>query len=274
VSSPHLLAVLDGIQALLLDVDDTIVDTKGAMVEAGTVAAAAVWPEREGEHRAVAQRYYDDPERWFRRYAAGDVGFDAMRAGRLHEVARTLGLDLSEGAQRRYEEAYAAAFRTAQRLFPDVPPLLEAAEHAGLPVALLTNSAHAPTRVKLEALDLVDRFDVVVTTDTLGFGKPDARVYLEACRQVGAGPGSVVCLGDSLEWDVLGAQTAGLRAVWLDRAGAGTEQPVASVRGLDEVATALRADLGTRSGTGSIPLRFTTQKAARRARSETPWGMV
>ena len=91
---------------------------------------------------------------------------------------------------------------------------------------------------------------------------------------MGAGPGSVVCLGDSLEWDVLGAQTAGLRAVWLDRAGAGTEQPVASVRGLDEVATALRADLGTRSGTGSIPLRFTTQKAARRARSETPWGMV
>ena len=145
MSPPELLAVLDGIQALLLDVDDTIVDTEGAMVEAGTVAAAAVWPEREGEHRAVAQRYYDDPERWFRRYAAGDVGFDAMRAGRLHEVARTLGLDLSEGAQRRYEEAYAAAFRTAQRLFPDVPPLLEAAEHAGLPVALLTNSAHAPT---------------------------------------------------------------------------------------------------------------------------------
>jgi putative hydrolase of the HAD superfamily len=239
---------LDGAQALLLDVDDTIVDTEGAMVEAGTVAAAAVWPEREGEHRAVAQRYYDDPERWFRRYAAGDVGFDAMRAGRLGEVARALGLDLPDGAHERYEEAYAPAFRMAQRLFPDVPALLAAADQAGLPVALLTNSAQAPTRVKLETLGLLHRFDVVVTTDTLGFGKPDMRVYLEACRQVGADPGAVVCLGDSLEWDVLGAIAAGLRAVWLDRAGAGTAQPVASVRGLDEVTAVLTTRFGRALG--------------------------
>ncbi|GAA2149946.1 putative hydrolase of the HAD superfamily [Humibacillus xanthopallidus] len=239
---------LDGVQAILLDVDDTIVDTEGAMVEAGTVAAAAVWPGRDDEHRAVAQRYYDDPAQWFRRYAAGDVGFDAMRAGRLGEVARALGLDLPDGAHERYEEAYAPAFRSAQRLFPDVPGLLAAAEQVGLPVALLTNSAHAPTRVKLEALGLVDRFDVVVTTDTLGFGKPDARVYLEACRLVGADPGVVVCLGDSLEWDVLGARTAGLRAVWLDRAGAGTAQPVASVRGLDEVTTVLTSRFGRAVG--------------------------
>jgi putative hydrolase of the HAD superfamily len=248
VSTPDLQAVLRGIRALVLDVDDTIVDTEGAMVQAGTVAAAAVWPEWQGEHRAVAQRYYDDPERWFQRYAAGDVGFDAMRAGRLGEVARALGLDLPEGAHRRYEDAYAPAFRSAQRLFPDVPDLLEAAQGRGLPVALLTNSAHAPTRVKLEALGLHDRFDVVVTTDTLGFGKPDARVYLEACRQVGAEPGEVVCLGDSLEWDVLGARAAGLRAIWLDRAGAGTAQPVPSVRGLDEVTAALTSRFGRALG--------------------------
>ena len=114
----------------------------------------------------------------------------------------------------------------------------------GLPVALLTNSAHAPTRVKLEALDLVERFDVVVTTDTLGFGKPDPRIYLEACRLLGAEPGRVVCIGDNVEWDVLGAQAAGLRAVWLDRAGRGTPEPVTSVRGLDEVAAVLDRRFG------------------------------
>jgi putative hydrolase of the HAD superfamily len=245
---PLLERELDGVQALLLDVDDTIVDTEGAMVEAGTVAAAALWPGDEGRHRAVAQRYYDDPERWFPRYAAGDVSFDAMRAGRLAEVARALGLDLPEGAHHRYEEAYAPAFRQAQRLFPDVPGLLGAADRLGVPVALLTNSAAAPTHVKLEALGLADRFDVVVTTDTLGFGKPDARVYLEACRQVGVHPRAVVCIGDSLEWDVLGAQQAGLRAVWLDRSAAGTGQPVAAVRGLDEVAAALTSRFGPADG--------------------------
>jgi putative hydrolase of the HAD superfamily len=233
-----------GARALLLDVDDTIVDTQEAMVLAGTRAAAAIWPHRAGEHRAMAQRYYDDPERWFPRYASGDVAFEAMRAGRLAEVAAAFGVEVPDGAHLSYEEAYAPAFRSAQRLFPDVPGLLAAAEDERLPVALLTNSAQAPTRVKLEALDLVDRFDVVVTTDTLGFGKPDPRVYLVACRLLGAEPDRVLCIGDSIEWDVLGAEAAGLRAVWLDRDGRGTSEPVVAVRGLDEVTAALDRRFG------------------------------
>ena len=248
MSSPSVTSALDGAQALLLDVDDTIVDTREAMVVAGTQAAAAIWPHRPDEHRAMAQRYYDDPERWFPRYASGDVAFEVMRAGRLAEVAAAFGLAVPDGAHRSYEEAYAPAFRRAQRLFPDVPDLLVAAEGASLPVALLTNSAQAPTEVKLEALDLAGRFDVVVTTDTLGFGKPDPRVYLEACRLVGVEPGRVVCIGDNLEWDVLGAEAAGLRAVWLDREGRGTSEPVASVRALDELTAVLDRRFGPPAG--------------------------
>ncbi|NUR79537.1 MAG: HAD family hydrolase [Dermatophilaceae bacterium] len=237
-------AVLDGVRAVLLDVDDTIVDTREAMVAAGTLAAAAIWPNRADDHRAMAQRYYDDPERWFPRYASGEVAFDAMRAGRLAEVAVAFGLDVPPGAHRSFEDAYAPAFRSAQRLFPDVPELLGAAERHGLPVALLTNSALAPTQVKLEVLELAERFDVVVTTDTLGFGKPDPRVYVEACRLMAVDPARVVCVGDSLQWDVLGAEAAGLRGVWLDRAGRGTTEEVASVRRLDELAAALDRRFG------------------------------
>ena len=244
MTGSRLEAVLDGVRAVLLDVDDTIVDTREAMVAAGTLAAAAIWPNRADYHRAMAQRYYDDPERWFPRYASGEVAFDAMRAGRLAEVAVAFGLDVPPGAHRSFEDAYAPAFRSAQRLFPDVPELLGAAERHGLLVALLTNSALAPTQVKLEVLELAERFDVVVTTDTLGFGKPDPRVYVEACRLMAVDPARVVCVGDSLQWDVLGAEAAGLRGVWLDRAGRGTTEEVASVRRLDELAAALDRRFG------------------------------
>lgn len=240
--------VLDGARALLLDVDDTIVDTREAMVVAGTQALGALWPGRDADHRAMAERYYADPGRWFPRYASGAIAFEAMRSGRLSEVAAAFGADLPAEAYDVFEDAYAPAFRAAQRLFPDVPHLLATAEEAGLPVALLTNSASAPTRVKLEALELAARFDVVVTTDTLGFGKPDPRVYREACRLVGVDPGEVVCIGDSIAWDVLGARDAGLRALWLDREGRGTDEDVVAVRGLDVVAGALRS---TRFG-GSV----------------------
>jgi putative hydrolase of the HAD superfamily len=235
------VAVLDGARALLLDVDDTIVDTREAMVVAGTQALRALWPAREGDHRAMAERYYADPEGWFPRYASGSIAFEAMRSGRLAEVARAFGADLATDALGDFEDAYGPAFRDAQRLFPDVPDLLAAAEEGGLPVALLTNSASAPTQVKLEVLELAARFEVVVTTDTLGFGKPDPRVYREACRLVGVDPAAVVCIGDSIAWDVVGARDAGLRALWLDRGGLGTDEDVVGVEGLDVVARALRA---------------------------------
>ena len=246
--SAPLHEVLAGACALLLDVDDTIVDTREAMVVAGTQALRALWPARERDHRAMAERYYADPERWFPRYASGSIAFEAMRSGRLAEVARAFGADLATDALGDFEDAYGPAFRDAQRLFPDVPDLLAAAEEGGLPVALLTNSASAPTQVKLEVLELAARFEVVVTTDTLGFGKPDPRVYREACRLLGAEPADVVCLGDSLAWDVLGARAAGLRAVWLDREGRGTTEPVASVRGLDEVTGAVDGRFGPPRG--------------------------
>lgn len=233
-----------GIRALVLDVDDTIVDTRGAMVEAGTIAAAALWPERGDLHVAWAQRYYDDPARWFRRYAAGEASYETMRAARLAEAAEAFDLDLPPTAGHLYEEAYAPAFRSAQRLFPDVLGLLDAADARGLPMALLTNSSQEPTLMKLEVLGITDRFVAVITTDTVGVGKPDPRVYAAACQQAGAAPEESVCIGDSLEWDVHGASAAGLRSVWLDRAGVGDGGAVVSIRDLTAVTAVLasRAD--------------------------------
>ena len=68
---------LVGSKLLLLDVDDTIVDTRGAMVLAGTAAAAALWPGRADVHTDWARHYYDDPAQWFRRYASGEVAFES-----------------------------------------------------------------------------------------------------------------------------------------------------------------------------------------------------
>ncbi len=236
---------LSGIRALVLDVDDTIVDTRAAMVAAGAHAARALWPDRLDAHEAMSRHYYDDPGRQFRRYAAGELSLCAMRLARIGDVARRFGVVVPDDALDVFDVAYTPAFRAAQRLFDDVPELLDVAHAHGLPVALLTNSSDRDTRIKLEALGLTERLDLIVTTDTIGVGKPDPRVYAAACRLVGVGLGEAVCIGDSLEWDVHGAMAAGMRAVWLDRVGALTaETPVvpavASVTSLTEVTEALR----------------------------------
>ena len=54
----------------------------------------------------------------------------------------------------------------------------------------------------------------------LGFGKPDPRVFLEACRRLGTAPERTAYVGDELDVDAVAARAAGLLGVWVDRPGA------------------------------------------------------
>lgn len=52
-----------------------------------------------------------------------------------------------------------------------------------------------------------------------GSGKPDPRVFAEACRRLGTDPARTAYVGDELDVDARGALAAGLVGVWLDRPG-------------------------------------------------------
>ncbi len=244
--------VLADARGLLLDVDDTLVDTRAAMLAAGSAAAAVLWPELDPSVRlGFAARYYDDPGRFFGEYAAGRLPFAAMRSARLAEATAAFGLGLDEVTYARFEDAYLPAFADGIAFLPGAEDLLEAAWATGLPVGLLTNSSGAATQTKLDRLGFTGPLACVVTADTLGFGKPDPRVYAHACDLLGTSPERTVAIGDNLAWDVVGPLDAGLRAVWLDVAGAGSgDERAGRVRSLSEVASALRVahptDLGRR----------------------------
>ena len=60
---------------------------------------------------------------------------------------------------------------------------------------------------------------MLVGVDTLGFGKPDPRVFVEACRRLGTAPERTAYVGDELDVDAVAARAAGLLGIWVDRPG-------------------------------------------------------
>ncbi len=205
------------VRGLVLDVDDTLLDTRAAMSAAGVAAAAAAWPGHPGEvHEELSARFYADPGGHFDAYTRGEQTFEEQRRAR-YDVALA-ALRLRGGDEfATYELAYARAFTGVQVLFDDVETLLGTAADHGVAVCLLTNSSAEQTDLKLDAIGWRGRFPVV-TTDTLGVGKPDPRIYAAACDLAGTPPHTTVCIGDTLDTDVRGARAAGLRAAWLQRA--------------------------------------------------------
>ncbi|WP_377641460.1 HAD family hydrolase [Oryzobacter terrae] len=216
------------VEGVLLDADDTLYDTRSAMHRAGARAAASLWPDADPERVARAGiRFRDDPEGHFAAYTRGELEFAEMRRARVAELATWLEQEVDDGLWDAFEAAYEPAFLGALDAFPDVRPALGAWGSAGVRVGILTNSSSAYTALKLEASGLADLFDVVCSTDTLGFGKPDPRAFHEACRRLGTDPARTGYVGDEARTDPLGAHDAGMPTAWLVR----ETEPTATVPG-------------------------------------------
>jgi putative hydrolase of the HAD superfamily len=145
--------------------------------------------------------------------------FAEMRTARITAMIDDLGLEAVDDLAARFEQAYTPAYTDCLRAFPDVRPALDELAAAGVRIGALTNSDGAATARKLQLTGLADDFTMIVTTDSLGFGKPDPRVFEHACELLGSEPAQTVYVGDHVEIDALGAVKAGLVGVWLRREG-------------------------------------------------------
>jgi phosphoglycolate phosphatase len=79
-------------------------------------------------------------------------------------------------------------------------------------LACITNKAAEYTEPLLKQLGVYERFDLVVSGDTLGALKPDPAGLLYAASLMGAPPAACCMVGDSRN-DILAAKAAGFRAV-------------------------------------------------------------
>jgi putative hydrolase of the HAD superfamily len=209
------------IQGVLLDVDDTLVDTRAAFAAALAAALHVHVPGLDEDALLRAQRVWRaDVGGHYRRYTAGEVDHRTQRMARANELHAVLGGPaLDDDGFAAWDAAFEAAFAEAWGAHDDAAWVVDTLLAAGVAVAALTNAATAYQREKLRRVGLADRVDVVVGVDTLGVGKPDPAVFREACRRLGTEPGRTAYVGDELDVDALGAVAAGLVGVWVDRPG-------------------------------------------------------
>ncbi|YAL82403.1 HAD family hydrolase [Dermacoccaceae bacterium W4C1] len=205
-------------RAVLLDVDDTLLDTTAAIIAAAQQGISALWPQVAPDLRsAAAVRFRSDPGGSFGRFTRGETTFGQMRQERLGEVAGHYRLPLPPAATDDFEDAYRGTFLARQRVFADVVPFLQQCRAARLPIGALTNASGAVTQQKLAQVGGQDWFEVVVTRDTLGFGKPDPRVFAHAAAQLGAPMTQTLMVGDEFTADIAGGAAAGMPTCWVQR---------------------------------------------------------
>ena len=243
--------VIDGvIDGVLFDIDDTLVDTRGAFRRALAVTSATFLPDLPpARYDEVLTHWRTDPNGYYRRYSNGTLGFVEQRMARANELQAMFGgAELDRAAFDAWDAAFEDGFRGAWSAHEDAARVVGLLVAAGVVVGALSNAPVEYQTAKLARVGLAESVPMLVGTDTLGVGKPDPRVFLEACRRLGTEPARTAYIGDELDIDASAAAQAGLVGVWLDRPGTRrfpvSDEEIAAagvlvVAGLDELPGAL-----------------------------------
>ena len=121
-------------------------------------------------------------------------------------------------------------------LFDDVMPVLTHLRELGLILGLISNVDRDITPLCQE-LGLSALLQVMVTSQEVGFNKPQPEIFQEALKQAGVKSSEAIYVGDQHQIDVVGANEAGMQGILLDRGGyfeGITDSP--RIRSLTEVA--------------------------------------
>ena len=210
------------IDGVLFDVDDTLVDTRGAFGDALVAVGRHYLPPGLADARAdeLLTVWRADRGDHYRAYTRGELSFTEQRRLRANDLHRIFGGPPLDGAAFAvWDEAFERAFADGWRAHPDAPPVVDRLLAAGLRVGALSNAGVAYQVDKLARVGLGDRVPMLVGIDTLDLGKPHPEVFVAAAGRLGTEPARTVYVGDELDIDAAAARAAGLVGIWLDRPG-------------------------------------------------------
>jgi putative hydrolase of the HAD superfamily len=229
-------------RAVLFDVGGPI-DTE---VEYERLIDAHIIEALAAEGVAVSSQAYADANAWaVEAFAPNAYAAIVWRlaGGDRGVAARAFGAVSARSDERH-------RLRGGIELRPGVDTLVRRLHARGVPLGLAANQ---PARViaDLERFGLGDCFTARAVSGTHGYRKPDARLFLRACDDLGVSPQECVMVGDRVDNDIAPAAALGMRTVLLRTGRHARQQPRSAdevpdddVTDLDGVEAALDALLG------------------------------
>jgi putative hydrolase of the HAD superfamily len=230
--------------AVFFDVGNTLIRP-----EPSVAAVCAEILHDAGHDRTLAEidpllpavdEYYEDRYRADDSFWASDDGAADVWLGMYTLLCRRLRIPEAEAlvlAGRVYD-AFGSPGRWSP--FPDVVPAFERLVAAGVKVGVISNWDSRLASI-LDGLGMGRFVDTVVCSAVEGLHKPDPRIFEVACSRTGVRPGRSAHIGDHVYSDVVGARSAGMTPVLIDRHGAVARRgsAVACIDTLDELEDAL-----------------------------------
>ena len=233
------------IRAVLFDLDDTLMEEEGPLLDAFRAACAPV-EEYHGvplmdfvsRARVLGRATFQSAPaiEYLRAIDGGssdlltseydrqgphaetmDTWLETYRREYFLTALRAFGVEdepLARDMIRRFRENRHAY----HRVYPETREVL-ATLAARLPLVLVTNGPGSHQRRKLDTVELTPYFAGVIVSGEVGLSKPSPRMFKAALKAAGVPASEAIMVGNNLPRDIGGAQESGIRGAWVNRGG-------------------------------------------------------
>lgn len=206
-------------EAVIFDLYNTLLDNKTDEERQDTYDFLSLWLSYHGvqiQPVELRRLYLDLCHREMSRSieAYPDIDIGKVFAGILAQGGGSPPLSTPPVA----ELALLFRLATTDRLspFPGTIALLEALK-GKVKVGIASNAQRLFTIPELARFGMPGYFDGIVFSSDIGVCKPDKKIFTVALEALSVQPERAVFVGDSLEADIRGAQSVGMKTVWINR---------------------------------------------------------
>jgi putative hydrolase of the HAD superfamily len=158
--------------------------------------------------------YHRHNEELWSQYRVGNLKKEILRSKRFELTLREKQLE-DPALARRIGDEYLELSVLKTRLFPYAIEILEYLKPK-YRLYIITNGFRETQLKKLKNCGLDVYFEKVFTSETIGFNKPDIRIFQWAVNSLNAKKHDCLMIGDDNEVDIAGAESYGIDSVYFN----------------------------------------------------------
>lgn len=153
-----------------------------------------------------------------RKQPKGDANHKQLRTTKLDLkdlFTEVETLVLNEQLLAKLEEIYYEPTVAATQALPNMQDILIELQKKYKLAVISNTRSHYFIEESIRRAGLIGFFDVVITSDKVGWRKPDSRIFEVALNHLNLEASQTIMIGDSLEKDIAGARALGMNTIWL-----------------------------------------------------------
>lgn len=207
------------VEAFYVDLDDTLVDYK-MPCRLGLQEILEFVPglKRTGIE-VIEKDFHEILRQNLPKILDNEVTVNAERLSRIDFTLRLHGKKAERFELEFYDEVFQYVFWKSRKPVPGAIEFLQMCRNENIPVIVITNGSREMQERTIQESGIGDYIEGMLVPGSSQELKPNRTLFEKAVKITNARKSRTFMIGDSWQYDVIGALNSGIRPIWINRKG-------------------------------------------------------